>query len=374
MKFVISSSLLSQRLQTLGRVIASKNSMPILDNFLFQIENNRLTLTASDNEITLRTTIELVESDANIDFTVNAKTIQEAIKEIPEQPMEFVVSPDNLEITIHYQNGHYTLMGMSAEEYPLVKELEGDISSLVIDAQRLYGGINRALFAASDDPLRPVMTGIFFDYHSNGLSIVASDSRKLACTRMLDYSIDGATSFILHKKPATIIKGILQKEIGDVSVHFTKRNATIESENYRLSCRLIEGNFPNYNSVIPQSNPNLVTVNRGAMISALRRVLIFSNIGSPLVKLHIEPGRVVLSARDTDYGRSGEESLLCEYVGMPMNIGFKGTLLMDMLNNLEGEEIIIQLADPSRAGVIVPSVQQENEHVLMLLMPMMLNE
>lgn len=374
MKFVISSSLLSQRLQTLGRVIASKNSMPILDNFLFQIENNRLTLTASDNEITLRTTIELVESDANIDFTVNAKTIQEAIKEIPEQPMEFVVSPDNLEITIHYQNGHYTLMGMSAEEYPLVKELEGDISSLVIDAQRLYGGINRALFAASDDPLRPVMTGIFFDYQSNGLSIVASDSRKLACTRMLDYSIDGATSFILHKKPATIIKGILQKESGDVSVHFTKRNATIESENYRLSCRLIEGNFPNYNSVIPQSNPNLVTVNRGAMISALRRVLIFSNIGSPLVKLHIEPGRVVLSARDTDYGRSGEESLLCEYVGMPMNIGFKGTLLMDMLNNLEGEEIIIQLADPSRAGVIVPSVQQENEHVLMLLMPMMLNE
>lgn len=374
MKFVISSNVLSQRLQTLGRVIASKNSMPILDNFLFRVENNRLTLTASDNEITLRTTLDLVESDANLDFTVNAKTIQEAIKEIPEQPMEFVVNADNLEITIKYQNGHYTLMGQSAIEYPITKDLEGDVSNLVVDAQRLYNGINRALFAAADDPLRPVMNGVFFDYQSNGLAIVASDGRKLACSRMLDLTIDAATSFILHKKPANIVKGILQKEVGDATVRFTKRNATIESENYHLSCRLIEGNFPNYNSVIPQNNPNLVTVNRGAMISALRRVLIFSNIGSPLVKLHIEPGRVVLSARDSDYGRSGEESLLCEYAGMPMNIGFKGTLLMELLNNLEGDEIVIQLADPSRAGIIVPSEQQENEHVLMLLMPMMLNE
>lgn len=374
MKFVISSNLLSQRLQTLGRVIASKNSMPILDNFLLRIENNFLTITASDNEITLRSTLELVESEGNIDFTVNARTLQEAIKEIPEQPLEFQINQDSLEVTITYQNGHYNLVAQSALEYPETKELEGEISTLVIDADRLQSGINRALFAAADDPLRPVMNGIFFDYQTTGLAIVASDGRKLACTQILDLTTDAPTSFILHKKPANLAKGILQKEAGDVTIRFTKRNATIESECYHLSCRLIEGNFPNYKSVIPTNNPNLVTINRTALVSALRRVLIFSNTGSPLVKFHIEAGRLVLSTRDADYGRSGEESLICEYSGMPMNIGFKGTLLMELLNNVEGDEVIIQLADPTRAGTIVPAEQQENEHVLMLLMPMMLND
>ena len=374
MKFVISSNLLSQRLQILGRVIASKNSMPILDNFLLRVENNFLTITASDNEITLRSTLELVESEGNLDFTVNARTLQEAIKEIPEQPLEFQINQDTLEVTITYQNGHYNLVAQSALEYPETKDLEGEVSTLVIDAVRFQSGINRSLFAAADDPLRPVMNGIFFDYQTTGLSIVASDGRKLACTQILDLTTDTPTSFILHKKPANLAKGILQKEAGDVTIRFTKRNATIESECYHLSCRLIEGNFPNYKSVIPQNNPNLVTVNRSALVSALRRVLIFANTASPLVKHHIEAGRLVLTASDADYGRSGEESLICEYSGMPMNIGFKGTLLMELLNNVEGDEVVIQLADPTRAGTIVPAEQHENEHVLMLLMPMMLND
>jgi DNA polymerase III beta subunit, C-terminal domain len=219
-----------------------------------------------------------------------------------------------------------------------------------------------------------VMNGVFFDYQSNGLAVVASDGRKLACSRLLDLTSDAPTSFILHKKPANILKGILQKEDGDLTIQFTKRNATFSTENYELSSRLIEGNFPNYNSVIPRENPNLVTVNRAALVSALRRLLIFSNAGSPLIKVHVEPSRMILSTRDSDYGRSGEESLLCEYTGNPMNIGFKGTLLMELLNNLESEEIVFQLADPSRAGVIVPAEQPENEDVLTLLMPMMLND
>ena len=374
MKFVISSNLLSQRLQTLGRVIPSKNSMPILDNFLFQVVDGKLTLTASDNEITLRTTLELVESDGNLSFAVNAKTLQDAMKEIPEQPLEFTVNPDGLEIRVDFQNGHYTLVGQNADEYPVTKGLEGEVSTLVVDAQRLHSSVSRALFAAADDPLRPVMNGVFFDYRSDGLAVVASDGRKLACTRLLNVTTETPTSFILHKKPATLIKGILQKEVGDVVVKFTKRNATIESENYHLSCRLIEGSFPNYNSVIPQNNPNLVTVNRAAIIDTLSRVAVSANASSPLVKLHIEPGRLVLSTRDSDYSRSGEETLLCDYQGNPMNIGFKCNLLQELLNNLEGEEVVIQLADPSRAGIIVPAQQQEDEHVLMLLMPMMLNE
>ena len=374
MKFVISSSLLSHRLQTLGRVIASKNSMPILDNFLFDVADNHLTITASDGEITLRTTLELVESDSNLKFTINARTIQDAIKVIADQPIEFTIDTANYEMTIHYQNGHYSLVAQGADEYPFVKDLEGDISTLTLDAERIFSSINRAVFAAADDPLRPVMNGVFFDYRSDGLAVVASDGRKLACTRLLNVTTETPTSFILHKKPATLIKGILQKEVGDVVVKFTKRNATIESENYHLSCRLIEGSFPNYNSVIPQNNPNLVTVNRAAIIDTLSRVAVSANASSPLVKLHIEPGRLVLSTRDSDYSRSGEETLHCDYRGNPMNIGFKCNLLQELLNNLEGEEVVIQLADPSRAGIIVPAQQQEDEHVLMLLMPMMLNE
>jgi len=348
--------------------------MPILDNFLFQVVDGKLTLTASDNEITLRTTLELVESDGNLSFAVNAKTLQDAMKEIPEQPLEFTVNPDGLEIRVDFQNGHYTLVGQNADEYPVTKGLEGEVSTLVVDAQRLYSSVSRALFAAADDPLRPVMNGVFFDFNAEGLAVVASDGRKLSCTRLLDIQTDTPASFILHKKPANIVRNILQKEVGDVTIRFNGRNAVIASECYDLSCRLIEGKFPNYNSVIPKDNPNLVTLNRAAMISALRRVLIFSNAGSPLVKLHIESGRIILSTRDADYGRAGEEAVACQYEGHPMNIGFKGTLLMELLNNLEGDEIVVQLADPSRAGIIVPAEQQDNEHVLMLLMPMMLNE
>ncbi|MDO4211516.1 MAG: DNA polymerase III subunit beta [Bacteroidales bacterium] len=374
MKFSINSSLLSQRLQTLGRVINSKNAMPILGNFLFKIADNVLTLTASDNEVYLTTTLELIASDGELEFTVNAKTIQDAIKEIPEQPMEFDVDNSTLEITIGYQNGQYSLMGESAEAYPLAKPIEEDCSALVINSQDLYSSINRALFATGDDQLRPVMNGVYFDYQTSGLSIVASDGRKLACTRLFSLNAEQNNSFNLPKKPANIIKGILQKEEQDITIRFSQRNAELTTEDYKMSCRLIEGKFPNYNSVIPQNNPNSMTVNRQSLISALRRILIFSNVGSPLVKLHIEAGRLEVSTKDMDYRRSGQESLLCEYDGAPMNIGFKGTLLVELLNNLEDEEVIFRLADASRAGIIVPAQQDENVEIVMLLMPMMLND
>lgn len=374
MKFSINSALLSQRLQTLGRVINSKNAMPILGNFLFKIVDNELTLTASDNEVYLTTSVELITSEGNIEFTVNAKTIQDAIKEIPEQPMEFDVDTATLEIIIGYQNGQYTLMGETAEAYPLSKPVEADATELDIPCQDLYACINRALFATGEDQLRPVMNGVYFDYQTSGLGIVASDGRKLACTRLFALTAEQNSNFNLPKKPANIIKSILQKEEGDTHIRFSQRNAEITTASYHMSCRLIEGKFPNYNSVIPQNNPNSMTVNRASLISALRRILIFSNVGSPLVKLHIEAGRLEVSTKDIDYRRSGQESLLCEYDGAPLNIGFKGTLLVELLNNLEDEEVIFRLADPSRAGIIVPAQQEENKEVVMLLMPMMLND
>ena len=374
MKFVISSSVLSARLQTIGRVIVSKNNLPILDSFLFTIVGNKLTITASDNETTLTTWMDLNECDADITFAVNAKTIQDAMKEIPEQPLEFYVNENNLEITVEYQNGKYNFMGQLADEYPVPPQITEGSSTLNLNAQLLFTGINRALFATADDTLRPVMNGIFFDIAANDLTLVASDGHKLSCCTTHNTQSGFVGSFILPKKPATLAKNILAKEEGEVVIRFTERNAVISTEIYSMNCRLIEGRYPNYNSVIPQDNPNCVTVNRAALQSALRRVLIFSNANSALVKIHLEASKMTISSQDIDFSMSAEEALLCDYSGMPISIGFKGTFLTELLNNLEAEEIIIKLADSSRAGVIIPSVQQENESALMLLMPMMLND
>lgn len=374
MKFVISSSTLSSRLQIVGRVIAPKNNLPILDSFLFDIRDNKLTLTASDNETTLTTVVDLVESDADIRFAVNAKTVQDAIKEIPEQPLDFFVNPNSMEITVEYQNGKYNFMGQAADEYPLPPTMDDDNVSLCLASSVLLNSINRALFATADDALRPVMNGIYFDASDENLAVVASDGHKLACGRVYGAKASRPGTFILPKKPAGLLRNILAKEQGEAVMRFTDRNAVVSTENYVVSCRLIEGRYPNYNSVIPQNNPNCVTVNRGALLSALRRVLIFSSATSALIKIQLAASKMTISSQDIDFSMSAEESLLCDYSGMPMSIGFKGTFLTELLNNLEGEEVVMQLSDASRAGVMVPAQQQEGEHVLMLLMPMMLND
>lgn len=374
MKFVISSATLSSRLQIVGRVIAPKNNLPILDSFLFDIRDNKLTLTASDNETTLTTVVDLVESDADIRFAVNAKTVQDAIKEIPEQPLDFFVNPNSMEITVEYQNGKYNFMGQTADEYPLPPAMEEDNVSLCLSSSVLLNSINRALFATADDALRPVMNGIYFDASDENLAVVASDGHKLACGRVYGAKASRPGTFILPKKPAGLLRNILAKEQGESVVRFTERNAVVSTENYVVSCRLIEGRYPNYNSVIPQNNPNCVTVNRGALLSALRRVLIFSSATSALIKIQLAASKMTISSQDIDFSMSAEESLLCDYSGMPMSIGFKGTFLTELLNNLEGEEVVMQLSDGSRAGVMVPAQQHEGEHVLMLLMPMMLND
>lgn len=370
MKFVISSTLFSQRLQTLGRVIGTKNSMPILGNFLLQVNDNKLTITASDSEITLYTTVELNESEGNMDFTINAKLLQDAIKQIDEQPIEIWVNPETLEVSVKYQNGQFHLAAQSAAEYPYWKELDGDIATIDMKAQQLYTSMGRVLYAVSEEQLRPVMGGIFFDYKEDGLVLVATDGRKMSCNRIINLTTTTPTSFILHKRPAHLLHTILQKEEGEVNIQFNKRNAKIESENYKMTCRLIEGVFPAYNSVIPQDNPYKVVVNRQSFISALRRVQIFADA----VKLNIDKGRITLSSRDLDYSQSGEESILSDYNGTPISIGFKGSMLLDLISNIDSEEIELHLADAGRAGLLVPTQQPENEHILMLFVPIALND
>lgn len=374
MRFVVSSSALLGRLQSVSRVSNSKNSLPILDCFLFELNGNKLTITASDSETTMITTLDVIDSEADLRFCINSKTVLDSLKEISEQPLTFDVNTLNMEIVVNYQNGTFSIVGQQADDYPKANALEDDTTQLQMSAEDLLNGINRCLFATADDELRPVMNGVYFDITENDLTFVASDGHKLV--RSKNYAIrgNGTSAFILPKKPTTILKNLLPKEQGDVSIRFNDRNASIILENYTLICRLIEGRYPNYNSVIPQNNPHRATIDRIALLSALKRVLVFSNQSSALIKLHLDNNQVVVSGQDIDYSTSAEESIVCEYGSTPMNIGFKGTFLIDILNNLDGENVIVELADPSRAGVIVPAEQQENEDVLMLLMPMMLND
>ena len=251
MRFIVSSSALFNRLQTIGRVINSKNTLPILDCFLFEIQDNILTITASDSETTLITNLELVESDANARFCINAKTIQDSMKEIAEQPLSFDINPDNMEITANYQNGRFNIVGQSADEYPEMNLPQEDMNALIIPAETMLNGINRCLFATADDELRPVMNGVYFDIQADNLTFVSTDGHKLVRNRNYGIKDHQPAAFILPKKPATILKNLLPKESDDVTLKFNERNAYITMESSRLICRLIEGRYPNYNSVIP---------------------------------------------------------------------------------------------------------------------------
>lgn len=374
MKFVVSSTVLSSHLQAVSRVINSKNALPILDCFLFELQDGTLSVTVSDSETTMVTSLEVVESDSDGRFAVVARTLLDALKEIPEQPLTFEVNLNTLEITVQYQNGTYNLVGQNADEFPTPVVLGDSAVKVEMDAQVLLNGINRALFATADDELRPVMNGIYFDITAEDITMVASDGHKLVRCKTLAAHGSERAAFILPKKPANLIKNLLAKEQGTVHLEFDDRNASFILENYRMVCRLIEGRYPNYNSVIPKNNPNKITVDRLQLIGALRRVSIFSSQASSLIKLRMEGNRIVVSAQDIDFSTSAEETLVCQYAGTPMSIGFKSTFLIDILNNISAEEVFIELADPSRAGVIIPVEQEENEDLLMLLMPMMLND
>ena len=373
MKFIVSSTGLFSRLQAISRVINSKNSLPILDCFLLELTDGTLSITASDSETTLSTSIETNDYDMDGRFAVNSKTILDALKEIPEQPLTFEVS-ESMEIIVKYQNGKYSLMGQNADEYPQSANLGSNAVHVGLGVEVLMNGINRSLFATADDELRPVMNGIYFDITTEDITFVASDGHKLVRNKSYKARGNEKAAFILPKKPATLLKNLLPKETGDVQIDFDDRNAMFTLENYSMTCRLIEGRYPNYNSVIPQNNPHRATIDRAAFVSGLKRVSVFSSAASSLIKLRLDMNTIQISGQDIDFSTSAEETLMCQYEGNQMSIGFKSTFLIDILNNISSQEVVMELADPSRAGVIVPVEQNEEEDLLMLLMPMMLND
>ncbi len=374
MRFDVSSTALLSRLQSISKVIASKNSLPILDSFLFHLEGEKLTITASDAETRLVTSIEVMNTQGNGIFAVSSKILLDPLKELPEQPLTFDINDNNLEIFIHFQNGKYNFIGQRGDTYPQQKPLNENAISILVDAQMLANGISRSLFATADDELRPVMNGIYFDIHTDDLTFVASDGHKLVRLRNFSVQSPERASFILPKKPATLLKGLLTKEEGMINIQFDDNNAYIHCANFEMVCRLIEGRYPNYNSVIPQANPFKVTIDRVSFLNALKRVSVFSNPASSLVKLHLKGNEMVVSAQDIDFSTSAEEKIMCSSDEDELNIGFKATYLIEILSNINSEEILFELADPSRAGLIIPSENEENEDLLMLLMPMMLND
>ncbi|MBQ2225240.1 MAG: DNA polymerase III subunit beta [Prevotella sp.] len=374
MKFTLSSGALNSRLQSLAKVINSKNSLPILDSFLFEVANNSLKITASDSENIMQTTIALDQCEGDGVFAVPSRTILDAVKELSEQPLTFDIDVNALTIKILYQNGIYNFTAQNADEYPRTTAVPDGATLLTIDSSTLADNISRSLFATAQDELRPVMNGIYFDLSADCLAIVASDGHKLVRNQNFSINSDTPASFILPKKQATLLKNTLSKDGGDVIIKFDDRTAEINFSDTVLTCRLIEGKYPNYNSVIPQNNPNKMVIDRKALISALRRVLPFSSESSQLVRLSLTAGKLELSAEDIDFATSAKEQIVCDYTGNAMSIGFKGGSLQEIINNIDSNEIEMQLADPSRAGIVVPAEQPENENVLMLLMPMLLND
>jgi DNA polymerase-3 subunit beta len=375
MKFVVSSTELLGHLQAISRVISSKNTLPILDNFLFSISGNDLEITASDLESTLITRMRLDNITGSGTIALPARILLDTLKEFSEQPLTFDVNPDTMAVVINSENGRFSIVGQNGIDFPVLPVIKKEKRfTFNIAADVLLAGISRTLFATADDELRPVMGGILVEASSEKLTFVASDAHKLVRYQRSDAKADDSASFILPKKPASLLKNILPKESGVVSVEFDDRNAFFNLSDYKVVCRLVEGNYPNYNSVIPKNNPRKVRIDRLEFYNILRRVSVFSNQASNLVKLQFTPNQITVSAQDVDFSISAYERHKCLYEGDDMEIGFKSVFLLEILSNITSQDVLIELADPTRAGLFLPAeTSNEAEDLLMLLMPMMIN-
>jgi DNA polymerase III subunit beta len=375
MKFVVSSLELLGHLQAISRVISSKNTLPILDNFLFNLSGNDLEITASDLESTLITRMKLENTDGDGTIALPARILLDTLKEFSVQPLTFDINMETMAVVISSENGKFNVVGQNGIDFPALPSIKKDKKFVfVINADILLSGISKTLFATADDELRPVMGGIFVEASTDKITFVASDAHKLVRYQRTDANADDSSSFILPKKPASLLKNILPREEGPVTVEFDDKNAFFILSNYKVVCRLVEGNYPNYNSVIPKNNPRKITIDRVEFFNTLKRVSVFSNQASNLVKLQLKGNQVMVSAQDIDFSISAYERIKCQYEGDEIEIGFKSVFLLEILSNIGSQDVMIELADPTRAGLFLPVITENKaEDLLMLLMPMMIN-
>ncbi len=371
MKFIVSSTYLLKQLQVLGGVINSSNTLPILDNFLFELDHTELTISASDLETTMSSTID-VESDSKGSVAIPAKLLLDTLKTFPEQPLTFIIE-DNNTIEISSNHGKYALAYANGEEFPKTVALENPTATTVA-SDILAAAISKTIFAAGNDDLRPVMSGVFFQFSTDNLTFVATDAHKLVKYTREDISATETAEFIMPKKPLNLLKGILATSNDDVVIEYNDSNAKFVFENSVLICRLIDGKYPNYEAVIPKENPNKLNIDRTQFLNSVRRVSIFSNKTTHQIRLKIAGAELNISAEDIDYSNKAEERLTCDYQGDDMQIGFNSRFLTEMLNNLTSSEVQLEMSLPNRAGILTPiDGLDEGEHVTMLVMPVMLN-
>ena len=374
MKFTVSSSALLSLLATTGKVISNKNTLPILDYFLMELKGDELTVTTSDLETTIigHLKVESVEQEGVI--AAPAKLMLDSLKEFPEMPLEFEVNDATWEIKVKWTSGSLSIPGASAVSYPAMPAIGAEHKDILLDVDMLIAGINKTIFATADDELRPVMNGVYFNFEQGKLTFVATDAHKLVRSMVECPDVDFNASFILPKKPANLLKGVLLKEEEPIRVMFDAKNVTFELKNHKLVCRLIEGNYPNYNAVIPSANPNKVLVDRVELLNGIKRVAVCSNPTTNLIRMDISGSNISLAAQDIDFSVSANENISCSYDGNPVTIGFKSTFLVEILNNIDTPTVMIELADSTRAGVFKPVYDDKHAgEVLMLLMPMMIN-
>ncbi len=371
MRFIVSTSTLLKQLQAVNGASSSSTVLPILENFLFEIKDGSLVISATDLQTSMTTSL-AVESKEEGKVAVPAKILLETLKTLPDQPIAFNIDDQTFAIEISAGDGKYKLSGENGEDFPKIPTVE-NASAVNIPASVLSQAINKTLFAVSNDELRPNMTGVFCQLNSESVTFVATDGHKLVRYRRKDAKSPSSSSFILPKKALTLLKSSLPSEDVSVSIEYNSTSAFFRFGNINLVCRLIDERFPDYEAVIPLNNPNKLTIERSLFLNCLRRVVIFANKTTHQVRLRINGSELNISSEDIDFSNEAHERLSCQYEGADMEIGFNAKFLIEMLNNLDGEEVLLEMSTPNRAGLLMPQNGDENEDVLMLVMPVMLN-
>lgn len=373
MKFIVSSQLLVKNLQAISGVINPSNTLPILDNFLFTIGKDSLTVSASDLETTMTTGLTITSKDSG-NIAIPARILLDLLKSFPDTPITFSVNDETHAVKLSTEYGEYNVAGLNGEDFPNAPEL-ASASSVSVASDLLARAVTKTVFATGNDELRPVMSGVYFEMKEDGLSFVATDAHKLVKYVRSDAKADSGASFIMPKKPLNLLKNVLAAEEADVTITYNETNARYTFGDVTLTCRLIDGRYPNYEAVIPKENPNQLTVNRQAFLNSVKRVSFFANKTTHQVRLRIAGSELHVSAEDPDFANNADERLTCSFKGNDMSIGFNSRFLVEMLANLETDEVILEMSEPNRAGILLPSESSvDGEQVLMLVMPVMLND
>jgi DNA polymerase-3 subunit beta len=371
MKFIVSSSALLKQLQSINGVVTNNPVVPILENFLFEIEPGKLTITASDLETSMMTELPIEAQEAGR-IAAPARILLDTLKNLPDQPVTFTLDEETYTIEISSSNGRYKLAGENAADFPRVPVVKGS-APVEMPSSSLARAINKTIFAVSTDELRPAMTGILVQLADSQVTFVATDGHRLLRYRRQDVGAGQTANLIIPRKAFNLLKSSLPSEAAPVRIEFNQSNAFFSFNQMRLVCRLIDERYPDYENVIPVSNPNKLTINRAELLNSVRRISIYSNKTTHQVRLRLTGSELVISAEDLDFSNEAKETLACQYDGEDMEIGFNARFLQEMLSNIDSEEITLELSTPNRAGLLMPAQADENESILMLVMPVMLN-